>query len=139
MYKIIECGAFWYKYNRFKLVDINVLVIVAFLQVMEYEQHNKNILSSSGISNKEIQHLMFIMRINNCSIFMKYLYQYILYNIKDDILIDINLNYENILSNPNTLITGNSYNNESLFFRYNFIKNISYNSKININTNKIEQ
>jgi len=70
---------------------------------------------------------------------MKYLYQYILYNIKDDILIDINLNYENILSNPNTLITGNSYNNESLFFRYNFIKNISYNSKININTNKIEQ
>jgi len=70
---------------------------------------------------------------------MKYLYQYISYNIKDDILIDINLNYENILSNPNTLITGNSYNNESLFFRYNFIKNISYNSKININTNKIEQ
>ena len=30
---------------------------------------------------------------------MKYLYQYISYNIKDDILIGINLNYENILSN----------------------------------------
>jgi len=26
---------------------------------MEYEQHNKNILSSSGISNKEIQHLSY--------------------------------------------------------------------------------
>ncbi|KAG4090461.1 beta and beta-prime subunits of DNA dependent RNA-polymerase [Neocallimastix lanati (nom. inval.)] len=55
---------------------------------------------------------------------IKYRYQYISYSIQDEILININSNYENGLPKPNTLIARNSfYSNEPLFRIYNFTKN----------------
>ncbi|KAL6611152.1 hypothetical protein U3516DRAFT_754044 [Neocallimastix sp. 'constans'] len=78
-------------------------VLEKFLSIPKTEQHNKNIYSSGGIFDKEIQHLIFRNNQEDSAIFnstsientsftsMKYLYQYISYNIKDDILIDIQI------------------------------------------------
>jgi len=55
---------------------------------------------------------------------MKYRYQYISYNIKEEILININSNYENGLPKPNTPIAQNvHFCNEPIFRKYNFVKN----------------
>ena len=55
---------------------------------------------------------------------IKYRYQYISYNIKEEILIDINTNYENGLPKPNTPIAHNVFHsNEPLFRKFNFISN----------------
>jgi len=55
---------------------------------------------------------------------MKYRYQYISYNIKEEMLLDINSNYEKGLPKPNTPIAQNiSSISEPIFRKYNFIKN----------------
>jgi len=55
---------------------------------------------------------------------IKYRYQYISYNIKDEILININSNYENGLPKPNTEIACNPhFVNEPIFRKYNYVKN----------------
>ena len=55
---------------------------------------------------------------------IKYRYQYISYSIQDEIMININSNYENGLPKPNTMIARISfYSNEPLFRIYNFTKN----------------
>jgi len=55
---------------------------------------------------------------------MKYRYQYISYNINEEMLININSNYENGLPKPNTPIAQNLFClNEPIFRKYNFIKN----------------
>ncbi|ORX42873.1 hypothetical protein BCR36DRAFT_305749, partial [Piromyces finnis] len=48
-------------------------------------------------------------------------YQYISYNIKQEVLLNINSNYENGLPKPNTPIAQNSsFSNEPIFRKYNF-------------------
>jgi len=55
---------------------------------------------------------------------IKYKYQYILYNTKEEILININSNYEDGLPKPNTPIATNSSSSDEPIFRiYNFVKN----------------
>lgn len=55
---------------------------------------------------------------------IKYRYQYISYNSKEEILLNINENYENGIPKPNTPIAqDSSCSNEPLFRKYNFIKN----------------
>jgi len=55
---------------------------------------------------------------------IKYRFQYISYNVKEEVLLNINSNYENGLPKPGTPIAQNSYySNEPLFKKYNFIKN----------------
>jgi len=55
---------------------------------------------------------------------IKYRYQYISYNIKEEMLININSNYENGLPKPNTPIAQNIFClNEPIFRKFNFVKN----------------
>ncbi|KAG4081922.1 beta and beta-prime subunits of DNA dependent RNA-polymerase [Neocallimastix lanati (nom. inval.)] len=55
---------------------------------------------------------------------IKYRYQYLSYNIKREILININLNYKDGLPKPNTKIAYNPHNvNEPLFRIYDVISN----------------
>ncbi|OUM56861.1 hypothetical protein PIROE2DRAFT_18353 [Piromyces sp. E2] len=54
---------------------------------------------------------------------LKYRYQYISYNINEEMLININGNYENGLPKPNTPIAQNTfYINEPIFRKFNFKK-----------------
>jgi DNA-directed RNA polymerase beta subunit len=55
---------------------------------------------------------------------IKYRYQYLSYNIKREILVNINLNYKDGLPKPNTKIAYNPHNvNEPLFRIYDVISN----------------
>jgi len=55
---------------------------------------------------------------------MKYRYQYISYNINEEMLLNINSNYDQGLPKPNTPIAQNLFSyNEPIFRKYNFIKN----------------
>ncbi|ORX53745.1 hypothetical protein BCR36DRAFT_247267, partial [Piromyces finnis] len=54
---------------------------------------------------------------------IKYRYQYVSYNIKEEMLSNINENYENGLPKPNTPIAqDSSCSNEIIFKKYNLVK-----------------
>ncbi|KAG4081573.1 hypothetical protein H8356DRAFT_1758854, partial [Neocallimastix lanati (nom. inval.)] len=85
----------------------------AIVAIMAYGNNQEDSLI---FNDKSIKNGLF----NN----IKYRYQYLSYNIKREILININLNYKDGLPKPNTKIAYNPHNvNEPLFRIYDVISN----------------